>query len=369
MIARLDLVPYRLGLRRPWASARGTLGERRGWLVRAATRHHRGFGDCAPLPAAGTEPAGVALAALSDWQRSLVGQSLEAALTRLEQEPAPDQGEAPAARFAVECALRDLVSHAHGLPLRHQLATASWDRVEVNAMLGPLEAETHGRAEQAWRAGFRVLKVKVGLAAPETEAAALRQLATGLPPDVALRLDANGAWDLDGAACLIAAIADLPIEALEEPLTRPQCQTLRALQSLAPFPLALDESLHRSAAAEDLAGGLIGDPAALGVRRWVLKPAAVGGLRATLALAERAHAAGVEVVVTSLIESAAGLWPTLQLAAALPGQAAHGLATSSWLDRDLGAPPIVQAGQVLLPARPGSGFEPSAAPAGTAAAT
>jgi L-alanine-DL-glutamate epimerase-like enolase superfamily enzyme len=78
----------------------------------------------------------------------------------------------------------------------------------------------------------------------------------------------------------------------------------------------------------------------------------------TLALAGRAQERGIEVVVTSVLDSAAGLWPALQLAAALPDDRVHGLATSAWLARDLGAVPTPVAGRIALPHLPGSGFHP-----------
>ncbi len=355
MIECVDLIPYRLRLRRPWTSARGALGERRGWIVRAAAGDVAGFGDCAPLPAAGTEAPSLAHEALSRWRRDLVGRPLEEAVASLGGAPGPT----PAARFACECALLDLSVRQSGETLRQRLVSEPLCRVAVNTMLGPVGPATAARAEPAWHAGFRVLKLKVGVDEPEIELAHLRALADRLPAGVTLRLDANGAWDMPHALQVLEGLAGLPIEALEEPLRRPRPEDLRALQTLADFPLALDESLHQPDCFDQQAGWSHPDPAALGVRRWVLKPPAQGGLCATLACAERAIAAGLEVVVTSLIESAAGVWPMLQLAAALKGQPPHGLATSPWLVADLGRPPVASSGWIDLPQEPGSGFMPT----------
>jgi L-alanine-DL-glutamate epimerase-like enolase superfamily enzyme len=63
-------------------------------------------------------------------------------------------------------------------------------------------------------------------------------------------------------------------------------------------------------------------------------------------------------VVTSVVESAAGLWPTAQLAAATGSRIPHGLATADWLAADLGGAPRPIGGRLWLPARPGSGFKP-----------
>ncbi|AGA91987.1 o-succinylbenzoic acid synthetase [Thioflavicoccus mobilis 8321] len=352
MIERCDLLPYRLPLRQPWRSARGSVAERHGWLVRMTATGRNGFGDCSPLPAAGTELPEQAAAALTSWQAGLVGRSPQGALAWLADHPTP----APAARFAIESALLDLLAQARGLALRFWLTPEANDRVAVNTMLGGLDAITPEAIETAGDAGFRVLKVKIGLAEPNAELARLQALAGALPPSVRLRLDANGAWTMVDATRFLDVAAALPIEAIEEPLREPRSADLRTLQARAPFPLALDESLQRP----DFNAALVGDPSELPVRRLVLKPAVIGGLQATRMIAERAIAVGLEVVVTSLIESAAGLWPTAQLAASLPGQPAHGLATAVWLRRDLGEAPRIEHGEIVLPERPGSGFRPSA---------
>jgi o-succinylbenzoate synthase len=353
MIERLEIQPYRLPLRRPWRSARRVLQARSGWLLIAHAAGRRGYGDCAPLPEAGTESPEAALAALEDWRVRTLGQPLTRVLDAIRDDRSP----APAARFALECALLDLTAQGAGLPLRQWLNPSAPDVVAVNATLGSLREVTPDLIRAKGHAGFRVVKIKVGLEPPAVELRRLTALARQLPPEVNLRLDANGAWSHDQATPLLAALNNLPIESLEEPLREPSRDRLQRLQALTRFPLALDESLHRGATTIELEG--------LGVRRIVLKPAAVGGLRRTLDLANRAAKLGIEVVLTSLIESAAGLWPSLQLAAALNSSLAQGLATSPWLARDLGRAPEAEQGHIRLGPEPGGGFNPSPAEPGS----
>ncbi len=342
----LGLVPYRLALRRPWASARGGFPARCGWLVIAEAQGMRGYGDCAPLPAAGTEHPGMAERRLGACAAAAL--DLSETLAALASAP---RGPTPAADFALECALCDLASRLAGTSLRRRLAASARDRISVNAALGPL-IETHpGDLARAARAGFRVVKLKVGMTTPQLELQCLRDLTATLPPGLRLRLDANGVWDPATASRVISALADLPVESLEEPLHAPDWPTLAELQSIAPFPLALDESVVTRA--DTL------DPARLPVRRIILKPAAIGGLHRTLSIARRLQGAGIEVVITSLVESAAGLWPTAQVAAAIGSSIPQGLATADWLRDDLGAPPQIRQGYLHLPDSPGSGFAPS----------
>jgi len=350
VIERLVVTPYRLPLRRTWRSARGPSRERVGWLVCAHADGLRGYGDCAPLPQAGTEGPEAALAALGDWQARAVGRPLETLI----EDMAATRTRTPAAGYALECALLDLAAQRTGLPLRRWLSPAAGDSLEVNAALGALRNLSAEGIRAACTSGFRVLKVKVGLQDVSNELTRLKAVAHRLPPGTSLRLDANGAWGPEKAMGMVEALNALPVEALEEPLREPRAGDLERLQSAAVFPIALDESLYRSATPVDLE--------TLPVHRIVLKPAVVGGLRRTQDLAIRAAGLGIEVVLTSLIESAAGIWPTAQLAAAVPSCQAHGLATSDWLALDLGAPPSTATGRIALGEHPGSGFRPDGAP-------
>ena len=347
-IQDLSIRPYRLPLCRPWQSARGMFGERLGWLVKAHSDGVVGYGDCAPLPAAGTESPERSARALAAWETRLRGMDIDTALSLLAGGP----GAAPSAVTALECSLLDLQSRLFGHSLRRWIAAGAGvpDWVPVNAALGAVGTVGAADIALACEDGVGVLKLKVGLTDPDSELVRLAEIARALPGGARLRLDANGAWDGNTAARVISVLNDLPVESLEEPLRVPRPGTLTRLQSLADFPLALDESLPPLLAR-------LGQ-APLPVRRAVLKPPVIGGLRATLTLARRLQESGTEVVLTSLVESAAGLWATAQLAAAIGSPLHHGLDTARWLASDLGPAPIPQSGRIRLPDGPGSGFHP-----------
>lgn len=360
----LRALPYRLPLRRPWRSARGLIHERRGWLVVAESKGRHGFGDCAPLVEAGTESAVEAGRSLRHWQRRLPGLPIDTALDLVTAGPPA----APAPRYAVECALLDLESRLAGVPMRRWILgpdagpapgpgpapDPAPDRalgsIGVNAILGPITEVSEASLGWAIDSGFAILKVKVGCGEAEAEIARLADLAPRLPPGVRFRLDANGAWDRGTAEWVIAALNGLPVESLEEPLAHPDPAELVRLQAIAAFPLALDESLPRWARGPE--------QVPYPLRRAVIKPAVIGGVAATLGLAERLKDSGAEVVLTGVVESAAGLWATAQVAAAVGSPLPHGLATSDWLAEDLGEPPVPRDGRIHLPDAPGSGFIP-----------
>ena len=347
-LTHCTFAPYRLPLRQPWASARGGFAVREGWLVRLVTDAGRiGYGDCAPLPQAGTERMDSAFACLSCWVATLPGLSLEVALGRISASAAG----APAACCGLETALLDLLAQQAGLPLARWLNPDAAAEVRVNAVLGGLDSQTVGRALAAVDEGYSVLKLKVGLATEHEEIPLLHDLVRCLPAGVSLRLDANCAWNDREAEDFLDAVAGLPVESVEDPLANPDRAGWLRLQAKVPFPLAADESLRIMGS--DV---VFNQPS---VRRVVLKPMVLGGLVSALALARRAREADVECVVTTTVDSAVGVTAALHLAAAVANNLAHGLATSAWLEDDVGNPPRPTGGVLRLVDRPGLGCIPS----------
>lgn len=311
-VVSADWLPYCLPLRRPWLTSQGRLDERHGCLLRLRTSDGlTGWGDCAPLPEFGID-------------------------------------EAAARDLAEECALLDLAAQRAGLPLGCWLAGGPpIQSVAVNATLGAISTVTPEVMQAALAAGFRVLKIKVGVDRLADEIGGLQHLCAALPASIALRLDANGAWDISEAERVLEACRAMPIDAIEEPVHAPDAAILHRLQASVPFPLAIDESLHL------IDSGFWRAPP---VRRLVIKPGRLGGLLASVELGLRAGAAGVECIVTSSLESACGLTACAHLATAIAPNSCHGLATADWLASDTGQAPEIVGGRMSLALTPGLGF-------------
>lgn len=336
------VAPYCLPLRRPWVAASATLTERRGALLcLTAADGLTGWGDCAPLPSAGAAAQAQTLAALGAWAERVVGVDF------------PDFPAAtpPEVRWAFETAQLDIAAQRAGLPLAHFLNPDAPLEVPLNAALGPLDAACIDRAQAALAAGFAIGKIKVGIADSGTELARLRALVAATEGRLRLRLDANRTWPAADAGRILAALARLPIDAVEEPLAAPTLAALAALQAGLPFALAIDESLP----------GLGADAliAARAVRRLVLKPARLGGFAATQAVTRQAQAAGLEVVLTSVVDSAVGVCAAAHLAAALAPDRPHGLATGGWLTADVAPAPPITKGKLQLGRQSGLGIRPA----------
>lgn len=345
-ITKAQTHPYSLPLRQVWRSAAGLLTERCGWLVELTTADgYTGWGDCAPLPEAGTETLAVAKAVAEQFLPKLPVQAdipivphftteIECLLSSLLRHYPP------ALRCGVETALLDLAAQYAGVPLARWLNKEAKLSVLVNAAIGTIGSELIKRALAAVDNGYKILKIKVGLQDWDVEQLYLYDLACALPAGIQLRLDANQAWSESIATIALDSLTDFPIESVEEPLAGANFKILAKLQEHRPFALALDESLANTPTKMVLDN--------CPVRRLVLKPTVLGGLTRALTISKRAHQLGIEVVITSTLESSVGIRAAAHVAAAIGGNIAHGLATSDWFKYNLTYPPIIKQDYLLL---------------------
>jgi O-succinylbenzoate synthase len=192
--------------------------------------------------------------------------------------------------------------------------------------------------------GCATAKVKVAEAGqtPADDRARLEAVRDALGPGGAIRVDANGAWDVDTAAALLADLdRAVGLEYAEQPC--PTLPDLAALRRRVDVRIAVDEGVRRS-----------GDPRRVDLREAadvvVLKVQPLGGVRAALEVAE-AH--GLPCVVSSALETSVGIAAGLALAAALPELPfACGLATVALLTEDVTSTPLLPVDGELPVARP-----------------
>ncbi len=176
--------------------------------------------------------------------------------------------------------------------------------------------------------GFPCVKVKVGRD-PEADDALVARVRDAVGPGTAIRLDANGAWDVETAVAVITRLARHDLELVEQPVAT--LENLARVRRRVTVPVAADESVRDLDDARELAR--LGAADAV-----VLKVQPLGGCRAALQVAE---AAGVPAIVSSMYETSIGLATGVALAAALPSLPwACGLATIDVLDGDVCRPSL-----------------------------
>jgi L-alanine-DL-glutamate epimerase-like enolase superfamily enzyme len=251
----------------------------------------------------------------------------------------------PAAFAAIDMALWDRAGRRAGRPVAALLTDRPAQAVPVNATLSALDrAGAATQAAAAVAAGFRCLKVKVGIGDDAGRVAAVRAAAG---PETDLRLDANGAWSVKEAVRAIELLSPVGLELVEEPTHG--LEAVRTVRERVAVRVAIDET----AAEHGALGAGVADAVCLKISRC-------GGISGLIAAATLVRASGAEVYLASTLDGPLGVAAALHAAAALASRGVVppcGLATLA-LFEDFEDPLPAREGEIAIPARGGLGVDP-----------
>jgi len=251
----------------------------------------------------------------------------------------------PAAFAAIDMALWDRAGRRAGRPVAALLTDRPAQAVPVNATLSALDrAGAATQAAAAVAAGFRCLKVKVGIGDDAGRVAAVRAAAG---PEIDLRLDANGAWSVKEAVRAIELLSPAGLELVEEPTHG--LEAVREVRERVPVRVSIDET----AAEHGALGAGVADAVCLKISRC-------GGISGLIAAATLVRASGAEVYLASTLDGPLGVAAALHAAAALASRGVVppcGLATLA-LFEDFEDPLPAREGEIVLPTTGGLGVDP-----------
>lgn len=342
-LASVEIIPYALPFREPYVTARGTLRRREMVLLRLRDEDGAiGLGEAVPLSLRGGATLAQVVRELEEWA---------------EQEEA--EGLSAPALCAVRTAKADLLGRRAGSG-----GEPEDEAVPCNATLVAGEPRAVAADAERWAAdGFTTFKLKLGAESvkdpaigglSQTRASDIEQVRAvreALGPAVRIRVDANGAWDLETAKRTLAELEPFGIELAEQPVA-----TLEEMAELAEstsIPLAADESVARLEEAERAA--------ALGACEFTgIKLSKVGGPEAALAIADVLPA-----FLTSALDGPVGIAAGAQTARSLAEtghperlELAHGLATQRLFGETIASVECeLRDGTLHLPPGPGLGVE------------
>jgi L-alanine-DL-glutamate epimerase-like enolase superfamily enzyme len=257
-----------------------------------------GRGECVPYPRYGESVAGVMAAIEQVAGRVAEGLDRAGLEARLP---------AGAARNALDCALWDLEAKRRGCPA-HALAELPPPIPVVTAFTISLDAPDAMAASAAEAARYPLLKLKLGGKGDLARVRAVREAV----PDTRLIVDANEAWTAAQLPDHLAAMADLGVELVEQPLHAGEDGLLDGIAH--PVPVCADESCHTSA---DVAG-LVGRYDVVNV-----KLDKAGGLTEAMRVVAAARGAKLRVMVGTMMGTSLLMAPAMLLASA-----------ADWVDLD-----------------------------------
>jgi L-alanine-DL-glutamate epimerase-like enolase superfamily enzyme len=320
---RLTVRAERWPLKAAFVISRGAKTAAEVMVAEIAEGPHRGRGEAVPYARYGESVEGVSaqIAALAgDIEQGLDRQALQARLPP------------GAARNALDCALWDLDAKRAG---ERAWRLAGRERLDPVKTCFTISRDTPAAMAEAARANARrpMLKLKIGAADDVAAVAAVRAAL----PRTRLIVDANEGLTIADLPAVTRELARLEVKLLEQPLPAADDAALEGFAS--PVPLCADESLHSRAELAACA------------RRYQavnVKLDKAGGLTEALALAAAARAAGLELMVGSMVATSLAIAPALILA---QGAAVADLDGPLLLARDR-APGLAITGSIIEPPSP-----------------
>ncbi|MET1088873.1 MAG: o-succinylbenzoate synthase [Arthrobacter sp.] len=239
--------------------------------------------------------------------------------------PFPEYNDAEASRWlasAIEAGWQGFPQPLRStITVNATVPAVSADRVpDVLARFGPVDA----------------VKVKVAEHGQtlDDDAARLHAVRSALP-DAAIRVDANGGWDVTTAVAALTRLAAVGLEYAEQPVPSIEglAEVRRRLRDAGtPVLIAADESVRKESDPLRVARAGAAD-------LLVVKVAPLGGVRRALDIVAQA---GLPAVVSSALDTSVGIRAGLALAAALPRLPyACGLGTVSLFASDITLDPLV----------------------------
>jgi len=260
--------------------------------------------------------------------------------------------------FGLDMALRTMFQNPNVSKFHSFKETAGNDpkpsKIDFKGQIFPVNGLAVGsgtvlemECEELRNGGFKAVKLKVGRLTILQDIERVRLARKILGDEIALRLDANRAWEWEDALKFAEAVQDFNIEYCEEPLL--DSNKLEKLHLQTGMPLALDETLwYAPTPKSDTPAKHV---SLSGIRALILKPSILGGWNNTKMWIEHAQKNGIHCVLSSCFESGLGLnWIAFMANELLSEQFPAGLDTSKWFEQDLIEPRfLIQNGNYVFP--------------------
>jgi len=295
---KADFKKHIFQFKQPGGTSRGVLHVKSSWYIKVWDEMNPvcyGIGECSVLPG------------LSPDDRPDLEVKLQEVCKEIEHyaSHASDLlADWPAIRFAVECALLDLRNGGQKTVFPSAF-TKGVGSIAINGLIWMGEPEYMlEQIELKLARGFSCLKMKIGAIDFEQELRILTGIRKRFSCDqLELRVDANGAFQLDECLEKLERLSQCQIHSIEQPIKAGQWEAMASLCKRTPLPIVLDEELigivDRAEKKEMLKQ--------IQPQYIILKPSLIGGFQASEEWIELAEGNNIGWWITSALEGNIGL--------------------------------------------------------------
>ncbi|MGD0658669.1 MAG: enolase C-terminal domain-like protein [Syntrophorhabdales bacterium] len=147
------------------------------------------------------------------------------------------------AKAVIDYALHDIMGKALGVPVYQLLGGLTTEKVPLGFVLpaGPTD-EVVSIGMECVRAGFRVLKLKVGFGSAEDDVANVKALREAAGDAIQLFIDANGSWNYYQALMTLKKMEKYDLAMVEQPVPWWDVDGMARLRQKTGIPVFADES-------------------------------------------------------------------------------------------------------------------------------
>ena len=293
--ASVTSIPFRDGIDMPI----GSFSALDHVIVRVATRDGLwGLGEVTVIPEFMGETLYEVLGAIHVLSSRLEDSDLEepAGVHALIDRMLP---KARSARAALDEACHDIAGKRLGVPAWRLLGERCRERVDCTWTIGLKSAEATVEDAAAHHAqGFRTFKIKVGKDDAE-DLEKVRRVRETLGPEVAIRLDANGAYSPDRALRVLERLQAYDLEMVEQPCPALELDGMARLRLSLGVKVLADESVFSAGDARRVIDAGAADLVNIKIQK-------LGGLLPAREVADMVEGAGLACVVGSCLEAGPG---------------------------------------------------------------
>ena len=317
---------YILNFKQASGTSRGILKTKETFFLKIEKGSSVGIGECGLF-------RGLSIDDRSDYEQKLTWlcENIHLEIDNLLDELL----EFPSIQFGLEQALLSLTSN-NSFELFHSEFTKSKDDILINGLIWMgSEKFMKKQISEKINAGFSTIKMKIGAIDFETEILLLKSIRNNFSStDIALRVDANGAFSPKEALEKLKRLSDFEIHSIEQPIKQGQINEMADLCEKTPLPIALDEELigiFDVTKKEKLLQ--IINPQFI-----ILKPSLVGGFKGSEEWIKIANEKKIGWWITSALESNIGLNAIAQWTYTLENKMPQGLGTGSLFSNNFECP-------------------------------
>jgi L-alanine-DL-glutamate epimerase-like enolase superfamily enzyme len=350
-IKTVDSWKVRLRLSEPYTIAYETIAEADNIFLRIETDNGPvGYGCAAPDEVVTGETAATVESAVREIIEPVIRGSDPLRIARIMEQLRVPLANHPSARAALDMALHDILGKQARLPL-YKLLGGFRERIKTSVTIGILPVgETVSQAQSWFREGFTCLKIKGG-ADLDADVERLLSVRSELGRKLELRFDANQGYSVAQALELVRRTRKARVQLIEQPTPRNQPELMAHISRQVPIPVMADESLVNLRDAFRLAKKDLVDMVNIKLMK-------VGGIYEALHINSVSRAAGFEVMVGCMDESALAIAAGLHFALARPNVIYADLDGHLGLLRDPADGAVLLRDGYLHPTgRPGLGFD------------